>query len=654
MAKETDSELIARINHEIATADYEGQSEISGQRGAADLAYTSQYTEGVYPETGMSSVLINTLQPTVDTLTTYMSKVFNSDHETVVFNGDRAEVTDFAKEATEAVNHVIHKENPGYTVLSRWFKDAALHKNGIVKVVWDNAPIITYREYEDIDEELILATITQLEEKDFEVEVEKHEEYEEGGNKITLKITESSGRPRIFNIPPEEFLINEGATSINDDEQTRFVTHRKLYFKADVLRMFPHVDVTNLSQSQASGYLEHEYEKDIRHHFDGTYDQNDYTSSDPLLAQVELRETWIRDTENDYGWLHCFSVGNELLSKEPWGGPIPMCSFTYWPIPHKFYGLGAFDKLFDYHIAKTNLFRALQDSATQASMTRFIADPTTINIRDLKSGKPGIIRSGKAFDPSSIFPLQTQGADTNGLIAALNYLDKEVIAQTGIDPVSGAVSADVEKSGNDADKTAMAIDNASAKIEGYAREFAETGLKDAIWIIYNLLVDNGYLPEVGMSSSDLAAKVGLGHMTMAQKARNINAIQARQDLLSAPVEAGGAGIVIQDKYKLASAAEMSKSLGYENTNDFFPPAEESDQLKQAIEQARQQGMQEGMAQAQENIEMQKTAAEAQYKNAQTDEIYASIPREDAKAINDIVESDAEIELESEQQRPVEI
>ena len=589
-----DDELIAAITYEVSAADYEGQSLISEQRSEADLAYTSQFTDGTYPSTGMSSIIINTLQPAVDTLTTYLTKMFCSDKETVVFSGDNAELM---SSVTSVVNNVIHKDNNGYEILNRWIKDAALHKNGIVKVVWDDTPEYHKEEFEGTDEELNVH-ISTLEGEGYDVEIsEKKKEKEileitddvtgesieitEEYMSVTLRVSKPRNMPKIINIPPEEFLINEGATGINNDQLTRFVAHRQLVYVSDILQMFPDVKEEDLAGGIASGYLEHEYETDTRHFFDGTYDQNDYESTQPLLRQVELTESWIRADRDGDGfseWRHVFNCGRTLLFDEEWFGPIPMCSFTFFPIPHKFYGLGIWDKLRDYHRTKTGLLRSTLDSATQRNVFRLIADPRMINLRDLKSNRPGIIGALPGFDPKSVMPLPVPASAGGEISQILQYLDKEVIAQIGIDPVTGLVSADIEKSGNDAAKTSQTIDNASAKVETFGREFAETGLKDMIWIIYDLMVQNGRMRDFGLSKKDLKAKVGLGHQTMQQKMAGAQAImQAQTAMESSPV----APVAIPAKNKLMAATEMAKALGFENAELFFPTVEEVEAERQA-------------------------------------------------------------------------
>ena len=73
-----DNQLVKSIYEETAASEYESRSLLSEQRSEADLAYTSEYTAGTQPNTGLSSILINAFQPAVDTLTTYISNIFTN------------------------------------------------------------------------------------------------------------------------------------------------------------------------------------------------------------------------------------------------------------------------------------------------------------------------------------------------------------------------------------------------------------------------------------------------------------------------------------------------------------------------------------------------------------------------------------------------
>ena len=621
--KITEEDIVSRINGEIDTADGQGQSTLSEQRKEADLAYAGQTTQGMGATTNMSSIIMNVMQPAVDTLTTYLTKVTCSDRETVVFAPTDEDMFENANLITDRVNNVIYKDNSGYKVINRWIKDSLLHKTGIVKVVWNDTPE-SHKEVFEGSEQDYNVWVSKKEEEGYEVEIleeettidtmtisseETNEVLEVSTNLTTYlcKVTKEKGVVELINIPPEEFIINEGATSINDDSLTRFVAHRQIAYKSDILEMFPDVDPDLL---QPSSELNNENEKDNRHAFDGTANENQGSSTDGALDQVEIVESWIKmsmDVDgNNAEWYHVFTSGHNLLMHEEWYGPIPMCSFTPFPIPHKFYGLGLWDKIRDYHKTKTALVRSTVDYAVQVNTIRIIADPRKISTRDLKSGRTGIIKAKPGFEPKDVLPLNVGSGNPGSATAMLQYLDKEIIGQIGIDVVTGMVSTDIEKSGNDAEKTSMSIDNASVKVEMMTREFAETGLRDMIWAIADLLVQHGEFPH-GLSKSDLIAKVGLGFQTDKQKLDGANAIIAQQNLLeSNPTNP----VPVPAEFKLAASNELAKSLGYEDTSKFFPKTEEVEaeraRVAKAAEAQQAQAMQLQQIQVQQQSALNET------------------------------------------------
>ena len=393
------------------------------------------------------------------------------------------------------------------------------------------------------------------------------------------------------------------------------------------------------------------------------------------MAQVEVTESWIKDDVEGNGfaeWWRVFTVGNNLLYKEKWDDPIPFASFCFFPIPHKFYGLSVYDKLRDYYRTATALLRSEVDMRLQQNTFRIIADPRTIDQRDLQSGRPGIIKASKGFDPNAVMPIPTP-AGAGNTMQILQYLDQEIYKQLGIDVGNGAISSDVEKSGNDAAKTSMVIDNSSAKVEMYAREFAEVALKPVVWAIINLLAQHkddysvkqlveSITPGVPLligeqdtlniiNRSDLTAKVGLGHLNSQQKAQGISAIKQEQMMLEQ------SGVPIGPQHKLAVSNELAKAMGYENVQDFFPTMEEVQQFQAMQAQAMQQ-QQAIQAQAAQ-MQMAQVQADLQYKQSQTQKNMADIQdkaidnqRDDAKLAHQIQKDNVEAQIEIAQRRPV--
>ena len=485
--------------------------------------------------------------------------------------------------------------------------------------------------------------ITEREAQGYECEVVEHNTTEVDGietdSSTTLRCTFRKGMPKIECVPPEEFVINEGTSSINGDEHTRFVAHRRLYYSSEIKEMFPDVDVERLS---SGSNLMFDYETQSRHTFDGTYKQFMTDTGQEATKLREVVESWILADRNGDGiaeWLHCFSCGHTLLSQEEWFGPLPFASFTYFPIPHKFYGLSVYDKIRDYERSATALLRSQVDSAVMSNTTRIIADPNFVSMRDLQTVKNGIIQARVGFDPSKVMAIPTSNTVASGSDVIQN-IRMQVIAEIGIDPVSGQISTDVEKSGNDATKTSMVLDNASAKIEGYAREFAENTLRDVVWQILRLLVvhsnddsvkqlaeevspDTPFLmadalPQV-INKADITAKVGLGHMTGQQK---IAAAQSLIAMMTSFANDPNTPLPIPPMAKLQMAYEMAKGWGYDNPELLFGTPEEVLAETQKIEQQRaetsaiaasQMQVQQQQAQlAQQSFDMQSQMAAQEF------------------------------------------
>ena len=90
------------------------------------------------------------------------------------FSPHGPEDVQMAEQATDYVNYVFTKDNPGWEILYSWFTDALLSKNGIVKVWWDEYSEEQREEYSGLDDIGIQALLM-----DEGVEVIEHTAYED-------------------------------------------------------------------------------------------------------------------------------------------------------------------------------------------------------------------------------------------------------------------------------------------------------------------------------------------------------------------------------------------------------------------------------------------------------------------------------------------
>jgi hypothetical protein len=170
---------------------------------------------------GRSQFVDSTVQDTIEWIKPSLMRVFASGDDMVKFSPHGPEDVKMAEQATDYVNYVFTKDNPGWEILYSWFTDALLSKNGIVKVWWDEYEEKKREEYRNLDEYEFTILMS-----DDDIEVIEHTAVGDGPemtHDVVLSRTSHTGRIKIENVPPSEFLISRESKNIQD---ARFVCHR--------------------------------------------------------------------------------------------------------------------------------------------------------------------------------------------------------------------------------------------------------------------------------------------------------------------------------------------------------------------------------------------------------------------------------------------
>ena len=235
--KITEEELVTRIRGEISDSlGYMGDT-ISHQREQA-MKYYYSLPFGNEVD-GRSQYVDSTVQDTIEWIKPSLMRVFASGDEMVKFSPHGPEDVKMAEQASDYVNYVFTKDNPGWEIMYSWFTDALLSKNGIVKVWWDEYEEEEREEYKGLDEIGLQALLMQK-----DVEVVEHSEYDndygEVEHDIVIKRKSYNGKIKIENIPPSEFLISREAKDI---QEARFVCHRVLKTLSELREMYPDQDI---------------------------------------------------------------------------------------------------------------------------------------------------------------------------------------------------------------------------------------------------------------------------------------------------------------------------------------------------------------------------------------------------------------------------
>ena len=261
---------------------------------------------------GRSQVVSTDVSDTIESLLPNLLRVFTASDKVVHCEPMTAEDVPMASQATAYLNHVFYKENDGFQLLYNFFKDALIEKNGFLKIYWDDSEKVDYETYENlsiVEKEALQDTkdeIETVEEEVFEDESakEKFEEvlkqYEMQGVDISqvqvpdfnlynckIKRIKKTGRVKIESIPPEEFLIDKGAKTIEDAD---FVSHKVLMTRSDLVAMgYPQDEVDELPKSDLDIYND---EETVR-----LADVDDYrisSSTDTSTEKVLVYESYVK------------------------------------------------------------------------------------------------------------------------------------------------------------------------------------------------------------------------------------------------------------------------------------------------------------------------------------------------------------------------
>ena len=652
MAREkmTEDELVARIHGEITDSLGYGDTISEQREQAMEYYYGLPFGNEV---DGRSQYVDSTVQDTIEWIKPSLMRVFASGDEMVKFTPHGPEDVAMAAQASDYVNYVFTKDNPGWEIMYSWFTDALLSKNGIVKVWWDETEEETREEYHGLTEPELTHLLTSS-----EVEVIAHTEIEEERrdnddnilpvtlHDVVIKRRKKDGKIRVENVPPSEFLISRDSKTI---PEARFVCHRSQKTLSDLRQMYPEqsLDPEDLGSGEDSDIFSGERES--RFEFDDSSNFNLGTSeTEDALRTYWVHETFVKTDFDGDGIAElrrvCI-VGDYVLENEL-VDTAPFVSITPIKIPHKFFGLSVADLVMDLQVYKSVLMRNLLDNMYNQNFGRYAVLEGQANLDDLLTQRPGGVVRVKS--PNAITPLTTPPLEPYSF-QMLEYLDGVRESRAGVSKMSQGMNENALTSHTTATAVNAVMSAAQSRVELIARNFAETGVKDLMNTIYQLLYKNQdkervvmlrnewvpVRPDVWKDKYDCTVSVALGQGNKDQQLMHLST------MLNFAGEAmkGGLPIVnMQNMYNIG--ASLVKAMGFQNVDDFLtdptniPPKQDEPSPEQMEMQVK-------------NKELDIKAAELQLKAQKIQQEYQKL------AVDSQLKKE-EIAIEREQKRAVAI
>ena len=571
---------------------------------------------------GRSQVVSTEVSDTIEAIMPNLMRVFTANDKYVRFNARTAEDSERAEQISDYVNYVINHDNQGYKILYNWFKDALMFRLGVVKYYWDEQEDVREEEYENLNETELAALLSNPDTEVIGVIEEQAESYaqdEETGDmmpmdmtySLKLRVKESKGKIRIENVPPEEFLVNRRATSLED---AHFVAHRTVMTVSDLVAMGYDKDVVE----KYAGSYSLDVDEERSNRFQDLEANTGIEAADPALAEVIYYECVMKvdyDGDGIAELRRICAIGegaDEILHNEPFDH-VPFAVVTPIMMPHRLIGRSIYDMTEDLQVIKSTLLRQYLDSVYTSTLPRMGIVEGQVNIDDVLDGTAGgIIRMRQA---GMVQPIT--GTPVGGEVRPLmDYIDNLKEQRTGMSKASQGLDANALQS-TTASAISATVRGAQVKLESYARTMAETGVKDLFRGILHLVTKYDQKPRIirlrnnfvpidpreWHSEFDVVVQVGLGTADDEQKIAFLTQIAGKQEQILMQLGANNP-VVTMSQYvnTLRSIAEIG---GFKDADQFFNSPEQIAMMEQQMAQQPPQQDQTAQAELQAEIALKR-------------------------------------------------
>jgi hypothetical protein len=377
----------------------------------------------------------------------------------------------------------------------------------------------------------------------------------------------------------------------------------------------------------------------------------DETYGEDGLRTYWLHESYIRTDYDGDGITELrrvCTVGSNVLANEEIDR-VPFVSITPVKIPHKFFGLSVADLVMDLQLIKSTLLRNLMDNMYNQNFGRYAVLEGQANLDDLLTQRPGGVVRVKS--PNAIMPLATPSLEPYSF-QMLEYIDGIRESRAGVSKYSQGLNDNALTSHTTATAVNSVMTAAQSRVELIARNFAETGVKELMLCIYELLQKNQdkervvklrnewvpVRPDMWRDKMDCTVAVGLGHGNKDQQLMHLTS------MLQFAGEAMKGGLnIVTEKNMYNMGAAMLRNMGFQNVQDFLTDPEQ-------VPKEEGPSPQEQMAQ----MDMQLKQKELEIKAADVQVKMQKIQQEAKKDAVDAQLKVQELSLEREQQRAVAI
>jgi hypothetical protein len=612
-----DAELLSLLQSKESDAMQGASTDLSTSREEAMRRYL-RLPQGDEQQ-GRSQVISSDVFDTVEWMLASIIDAFVASNKICEFEPVQAADVEHAKQATDTINHVFWKQNPGFLIVYQWVKDALMYRNGHVGWRYVTKQTVEEKRLKGLTEEQVAMLqydpTTGEKIADVDVKVTKRNKVilqpgpldpvdvvaqEVELVDVTVRQTMREGQCQVINIPPEALIFDRDYGSI-DLSNCPYVCHLERVSISDIRMMG--IDIDDDEDIEDDDPFSGMTDRAMR-----MRDERPSAFASLILGIGDTNED--NETER-YGWLRTEFIkvdrdgdgvaellrvrrlAGKILDVE-YASHIPFATFTPIIMQHRILGLSIDDITADIQLEKTIIKREMADSLAFANINRHAVLTTRdgvvqANIDDLLNPIPGgLVREYQAgavrplvapFNAAQSFPF-------------LQYIDDERQNRTGFTKYSqGMDSNSLNKT---ATGTRIITGRGDMRIKLMARIMAELGFKKLMLGIMKCLKDSGQDKKIAFRLNDkfietdprewadnfnVSVLVGLGTGDKDQQLMHLGAISQAQ---KEAVAAGGLDKIVTLKNIYNTQVKIAENSGYVDGGSKFwtDPEGEAAMLKQ--------------------------------------------------------------------------
>ena len=613
---------------------------------ADDRIKSQRYFEGetdIGQEDGRSKIVATKVRDVIRAIKPSLMRVFLSSENPVEYIPTSQEDVVGAEQATKYA-HWKFQQLSGYRLLNDAIHDALVKKTGVVKIWWEENTSATIHTYTNVTEEEMAAIVNEEDVEVIEHTEETEVEIDETGVQTqsamhSLKVShkKSNGELKMESVPPEEFLVDRNAKSIED---AYIVAHRTEMRVSDLVEMGFDFDKI----SELSGISSDDAYNDAEDFERKGYEQDDEdTTQDISMKKVSVTEAYMKMDKEGTGVAMMYKIlmaggDDEVLECEPYGD-VPFAVFEIDPEPHTFFGRSVADLVMNDQDSSTAMLRGMMDNVALTNSPRQGYVQGQVNVDDLLNNEIGGLVRLKS--PQALVDIATPFV-AGQVLTAMQYMDDAVEAKTGVTRASMGLDPDALQN-TSATAARLQAQQGSAQIEVMARNIAEGGMKRLFKLMLNLLVENSCEetlmrlhgnfqpvdPRVWNTAMDIQVNVGVG--TGQEAERQAALAQALQMQLQIWNQYGNGNGLVSLTGIRNTLGDMLALQGVKNVDRYFTP------INPEIEAQLIQQQQEMAAQSPEITEAEALVQAEQYKAdkaAEMNMIKLQIEAQKALAVDD--------------------